>query len=147
MNNEVKAKIFAAYLGSPYRVDYLSVTTKQPSFKVEKCLTPFDLYHYAPYHVTSVYTMTLLLKPLSAISDEDALKLGKMYGWEVEGNPFGGDITLPDEDVIKLIKYHAEDMQFSHKEIDTLRGWGYDCGYAEIPSLIEAGIAIKKETE
>lgn len=111
----------------------------------------------------------LLLIPLSKITDEDAIEVAKI----ITGNNIcqivekrkgsilfyvdssssldeGLQIELKFTDYVGRIaqyaQYQSTCLFFYQRVVDFLRSRGYDCGYGEIPSLIEAGIAIDKTT-
>lgn len=115
--------------------------------------------------------MKLILTPLSQIIDEDAIEVAKMCD-----NGFIGkkqtsvrrshgklSITTNECDDVGVVRINVPPalfgVEFIHEElsgfasgrlhqktIDFLRSRGYDCGYAHISSLIEAGIAIDRTT-
>lgn len=100
------------------------------------------------YH--SCWPFKLLLKPLSKISDEDAMMCSGIIGEEIPD-----DYDLSSEEAKQAVKVFGQTLQKNlHKDdggvtprlLDFLRSRGYDCGYQNIPSLVEAGIAIL-ETE
>jgi len=87
----------------------------------------------------------LILIPLSDITDNHALEVA---------NILENDIVLEwgEELAIEMAKKIVNDMfkfPIRHLEkyiylLDYLRSKSYDCGYMNIPSLIQAGYAIKK---
>lgn len=85
----------------------------------------------------------LMLTPISEMSDEHAIEVAKIF-----------DPELLPEEMARVGRFFANrkdycfgDMDYNRTQqiIDYLRSVGYDCGYGSIPSLIEAGIAIKAE--
>lgn len=82
----------------------------------------------------------LILTPLSAISDEDAVGLAEIFGYDPVGK------------IVKCVmRYNQIELHFEHVVyriaitqpiIDYLRLRNYDLGYMGIRSLIDAGIAI-----
>lgn len=79
----------------------------------------------------------LILTPLSEITDEHAIEVGKIFGFKVQllenGKWLAKNLHNSKFDITTI-----KQMQV----IDYLRSMGYDCGYGDISSLIEAGIAI-----
>lgn len=84
-----------------------------------------------------------ILTPLSEITDEDAVEVGRIIGVI--------DKNCPIEDLSYWAGYTRKVYLNKHKYgsdrayhvIDYLRSKKYDCGYLHISSLIEAGLAIK----
>ncbi len=146
-------RIYAAYLGCKYLT-----SGEEP-----------DIFPIIGETITAIerYPKTfegdrLILKPLSSISDEDASKCASMCGLHTAGNR-----VIRMEDAV-FVDNDTYTLQISHRGYICLRKNGslynadmrgiyaflmkekYDCGYADIPSLIEAGIAIadtKNKTE
>ena len=115
----------------------------------------------------------LLLTPLALISDEDAIEVGKIILALAGGThiiPAIDNETETKDTTIKAVNIGPDGhllicykdtcglvlfIQDEYNEaqpivgvsmvIDYLRSRGYDCGFAHIPSLIESGIAIKRE--
>lgn len=85
----------------------------------------------------------LILTPLSAISDEDAVEVAKMVGYDDTGN---GKVCRSFININREIVLDFEQNVFYIKLdtpiIDYLRSRNYDLGYMGIRSLIDAGIAI-----
>lgn len=110
-----------------------------------------------------------ILSPLSEISDEDAIGVAKIIyqtnGWEVE-LPIKGDFKILKRsntgimigctnDMNLIIGHHSEILftdEFNdpyptalhYPAIDYLRSKSYDCGFQNINSLIDAGLAVQK---
>lgn len=97
----------------------------------------------------------LILTPLSAISDEDAVEVAKMllYTPEARGKHTAEDVMsaqYQEHDSERFFLY--ADMAFPavktmiyelpYEVADYLRSRNYDLGYMGIRSLIDAGIAI-----
>lgn len=92
--------------------------------------------------------LQLILTPISELSHEDATELAKILGWDYNNEP-DSDAHYDLEGLRDDIANNGDDVfdvGFTKCQIvlDYLRSKGYDCGYGEIPSLIEAGIAIPK---
>jgi len=80
----------------------------------------------------------LLLTPLSEITDEDAIEVARLNRVET---------SCPELVGHSIIHWRVKNgfvREFNAEMCDYLRSKGYDAGYLNIPSLIEAGIAIKK---
>ncbi len=117
----------------------------------------------------------LLLRPLSAITDDDcAFIYETIIGSTIGENRFsiqrqqGKSITVetvynidnaPDKRTYVYIPdsleiYYTQEGRIEYPDgvrmqeiIDYLRSKGYDCGRGSIPSLISAGIAVEDKTE
>lgn len=165
--NEMRCRIFAAYWGANcnqvmgatgkiIRISDLSVTVEFGENKTSSC---------------ELRDCKLILKPLSSISDEDAIEVAKILlpnyfanmqkGWlvsrdyAVTGYPYikvhhPKKVSSVQIDP-KLVNFDIDGMEDretgSHDmkpaaTIDYLRSKSYDCGYGSIPSLITAQIAI-----
>lgn len=93
----------------------------------------------------------LILTPLSAISDEDAVEVARMsmlsacYCWERWGSN-SSLLTVGKEIANDLFEDYGDPVLVAPKYlsniIDYLRSRNYDLGYMGIRSLIDAGIAI-----
>lgn len=87
----------------------------------------------------------LILKPFSEITDADceavvALMSQADYGpLDVTDIPSWLDEVMNGNSALSADYVSGQQVQII---IDFLRSRSYDCGYSEIPSLIEAGIAI-----
>lgn len=137
-SNEFLARVYGAYIGCEY-----FISDKHGTFTQK--ITPEVLHGI---YSGGIRKGKLLLTPLSAITDEDAIEAQRLH-FIGEGDPIVKDW--------KKIVYCAGELQFYRQDgvgyyslpinqpvIDFLRHKGYDCGYAHIISLIEAGIAISK---
>jgi len=87
----------------------------------------------------------LALTPLSEISDEDAIEVAKMFDASAPTSIFGRKVISYITDMANKPGWFNPDFEKIRLAFDKLREWGYDCGYGEIPSLIDAGIAIKNQ--
>lgn len=95
---------------------------------------------YNVINAHEIINCRLILTPLSAISDEDAVGLAEMFGYDPVGK------------IVKCVmRYNQIELHFeyvvyriviSQHIIDYLRSRNYDIGYMDIKSLIDAGIAI-----
>jgi hypothetical protein len=172
MNEINLAAMFAAYWGADVQICYPSSNFPQ-YLKVDakflsKYLRPTDkcpetLAYNAKWN-------KLCLKPLSSITDEDAIEVAKMIDYNitysfgvptyefdtVTGYNFekGCDIYIP---VVKVFDAEGKEHTLnvitesvihscdnSMHIIDYLRSKSYDLGYLNIPSLIKSGYAIEK---
>lgn len=88
---------------------------------------------------------SLLLTPLSQISDEDAIEVAALMA--CPNSSVKSKIEWGKYYIMQIIRLNGTySCLHLTKTIDYLRSKGYDAGYGEIPSLIEAGIAIDKTT-
>jgi len=129
-----------------------------------------DIFH------EPIYKCQLILTPLDKISDEDAVEVAKLAISKSEIKGFKVvQIRREDYSVKVIIEFDGKDgmgmywvnitsygmpqflkrvgstlhelhYQFLQCCIDYLRSKGYDCGYANLNSLIAAGVAVEKET-
>ena len=148
ISNKERARIFAAYWGAeiqmkdtdkPYLPEKIGRMNNLDECRVESIKTSTRgsiacIYSYRIQHAK------LILKPLSEISDEDAIEVSKVYGNNMPTKEEGMGI-------IKNCLYDYEEsnevtLHDGMRVCDYLRSKSYDCGYGSIPSLISAGIAI-----
>jgi hypothetical protein len=85
----------------------------------------------------------LILTPLSEISNDDAVEVAKIFKYQVSEHDKLKFLGL--ELVDSLVKYELDGFMLRDilAIIDYLRSKHYDCGYLQISSLIEAGLAVK----
>lgn len=105
-----------------------------------------ERFKYTPYD-----QCRLILTPLSAISDEDAVEVARMsllsarYCWERWGSN-SSILSVGREIANDLFEDFGDPVFVAPKYlsniIDYLRSRNYDLGYMGIRSLIDAGIAI-----
>jgi len=89
-------------------------------------------------HQVAIGVCQLILTPLDKISDEDAVEVCKfLYSNPALHNPERG------KSVATVGDWHS--TRKGVEVIDYLRSKGYDCGYANLNSLISAGVAVEKE--
>lgn len=171
ISNELRARIFAAYWGSKVKIDYPS--SNFPQYTVVDKLFHSKLQNKTESLATHYKWNKLILTPLCDITDDDAIEVAKILipqcferrakGWQISR-----DFTVTGYPYIKihhrLIMYSvqidprlvnfdldnmddretgAHDMKPT-TVIDFLRSKSYDVGYGDIPSLIDAGVAVSK---
>lgn len=132
ITNEMRARIFAAYWGAEITIGdngnvYPLVQLNGNAVCVGKNKLKVDMWW-------KIGHCRLILKPLSDISDEDAIYLF--------------NIVFPNmkHDKQSKINWGKYTVALSDKKhpVDYLRSKGYDLGYGSIPSLIAANVAINK---
>lgn len=106
---------------------------------------------YNVINANEIINCRLILTPLSAISDEDAVEVAKMallsarYCWERWGSN-SSLLSVGKEIANDLFEDYGDPVLVAPKYlsniIDYLRSRNYDLGYMGIRSLIDAGIAI-----
>lgn len=84
---------------------------------------------------------TFSIIPLSAMTDGDAIYIAQNILGYTEGYH-----EYFVETGKRYLSKNSNYMDTDREVIDYLRSRGYDCGYADIPSLIDAGLAIDKTT-
>lgn len=134
---EIKAKIFALYWGQEIMVWFYTGGEKAKS-----------LCKVAGNHMKSYYIERgcLEVKPLSSITDEDAIEVAKLMGWNrvlppnTEGHPLDFSVSVYD---FNWIKNKANDLsKYPIQVTDYLRSKGYALpafGYS-VDELVEAGV-------
>ena len=163
ISNEVLARIYGAYLGSPIqyqdtegktviatltgvsRADGLETTWDK---KKDGCVGDYLSFKANGRHDCDALHAKLILRPLSDITDEHAKQVAELmssleYG-ELDPDTISdwfNDIWIGNS---ALMSDYVDGRQLQGL-IDFLRSLGYDLGYGSIPSLIQAGIATKKE--
>jgi hypothetical protein len=73
ISNEIKAKVFAQYLGQKVITD-VEMTERLEGVELDCIRTDIGIYHFSVHN-----DEVLVLRPLSAITDEDAIKCAKIY--------------------------------------------------------------------
>lgn len=141
ITNEMKAKIFALYLGSPFQVEYVSVTDGTEKTLKHDCLTVFDLYIHNP-EKDKYHELKLILKPLSEITDDDLTEIAKMYGG-IRAKL--DDLHLQVIDANNMVpKWFYLKGDIPHTLVDFLRSKSYALPYIGI-DLFESSLAIPKQ--
>ena len=162
LNNEMRARIFAAYWGSEYVIlfdkdkysDPITIDRKVFAAMIEKPETP----------------RFIILTPLDEISDEDAIIIYGILCGVVKSDRYTVSRNKTDTNIESIYNVDANDddketLYIPHSLeiyanqggkivefdgiriqwcIDFLRSKSYDCGYGSIPSLIQSKIAIQK---
>lgn len=144
MTNKALARIFSCYIGCNFRYDgsvgiIREVAGVNRRMNIEEEAPTGD-----PYRVDRC---KLILKPLSELSYNadlcvkirEILDIREMFTNFMSDRVRFGYNALNTKDVLYL------EMPFP--VIDELRRCGYDCGFGDIPSLIDAGIAITAQNE
>lgn len=149
ISNEMRARIFAAYIPCQvlYRTD--TVTLKAVGITIDEDMVQVVTETgYVDWY--SIDGHKLALHDLKNITDEHLVKCYHLY-CEIAAY----DYTQDYKDVLTCAKHWLDKEGMKPlitytKLSDTLRSLGYDVGYQNIPSLIEARIAIdvtKTETD
>ncbi len=158
-SNEWLARMFAAYMGCDCDTTFTSKNGKI----ISKVTGIVNNYVFFKDVLETVHTSRLkpLLAPLSAISDEHAIEVAKMLQENTNCDWVGSDdLKKAIIDVCLGIcgQFDGDSDIFCHYYdpeeiglgatlithiIDYLRSKGYDCGFMGVPSLIDAGLAVK----
>jgi len=157
ISNELRVRIFGAYLFNHFRYDdffdesHISAAigwgcidnTKGVRFILDRC--------------------KLILRPLNLLTDEHAMTIAHLAGWRLgelsdSGESIDVSVDKFSRTSIDLHKMVVKEYIYSTghtlesplestlKIIDFLRKNGYDVGYGDIESLIQAGVAISSDT-
>lgn len=171
--NEFLARVYGAYIGCPVMLGDNDKHVLESVNRFENtvgCSLFGEVIAYFKFDECN-----LLLTPLSEISDEDAMKVFSMvvhpnidyprndyhfsktdsgstkviinndwYNSTLIIGSKNGIVWMPHKDNAR-VGACVYDYLRSNKRPDGTEKPVYDCGYAEIPSLIEAGIAIKTQ--
>lgn len=129
MDNKFLAACFAAYFGS-------KVNTQDGICEIH-AINQLGTHCHSKSRQSRFYGFDetkIILKPLSAISDEDATFISEKIMGFIERY-----VNLTHAE---LGKKYVKNREMKIEVIDYLRSKSYDCGFRHIPSLIDAGIAI-----
>ena len=86
----------------------------------------------------------LILTPLSKISDEDAVEVCGLVGWDASDKGKLLDCVLGSDNAIAFeFEMNIYRVKLSIEIIDYLRSKGYDLGHGNTTSLISAGSGLK----
>jgi len=163
-SNEWLARMFGAYMGCECDTTYQNskgeaIVSKTIGIVNNSVFFEIDLLGNVSIHLSRIKPM---LTPLSEISDADAIELAMIISedkipWRLVERDIGlisiydsvreNSIEIFEEE--RFVKMEYETGKFytcgwSLSMYDYLRRKGYDCGFMEVPSLIEAGLAVKK---
>lgn len=143
--NEFLSACFSAYMGCKVGVEQEGFKHPQKLIAVDAYVGTIQLRDEAIKltYYANVEVSKLQLKPLSEISDNADLcvvirrhlEIEEMFTNFMSDRVRYGHNALNTKDVLFV--------QFTIPLIDELRRLGYDCGFRDIPSLIDVGIAIK----
>lgn len=150
INKQLLSKIFSTYVGSKCKYVGERVWTREiagdlihilrgVNVKENKNFMESDMGLIVDYFTDS---HKLILCPLPEITDTDAVQVAILASKAVfEQDIFHGKAIVLDIHKNKPITTLHPKTIISI--IDFLRLREYDCGYGEIPSLIDAGIAVR----
>ena len=138
--NEIKAKVFAQYLGQ--QMGYYDGTVHQPPILSKFQLTEVGIYLTKPYN-----RHKLILKPLSAITDEEIIDLNRLLTLNYSKHlteTSDAKIFIEhilDEGSLDVVHYH---MYRIIQAIQFLQSCGYDLPNYLLngKTLHQAGLAI-----
>ncbi len=136
IDKELLTRILHTYWGC----DFYD-TDIEGSYPIEDINDTDGFVNHSPYE-----DIKLALTPLSDITDEDAIEVAKMFDASAPTIIFGRSVISYITDMVVKPSWFNPDYDVVRSAFDVLRGLGYDCGYANIPSLIEAGIAVNINT-
>lgn len=139
ISNEIKAKIFAQYFGAKceHRVFTIErVWEDRGEFNMDCDLIELCMDD------TEDYKTTLLLKPLSSITDEDAIEVAKFC--HISSHKDNHVLKHEGKDLIENYLYRQSNVNGINwlRVFDYLRSKGYALPYLNysIEDLVEAGI-------
>lgn len=131
--NEFLAAAFGAYYGCEVEVSHADDPDTVYT-KLAQEITLSELEDGETAH-------QLILTPLSEITDEHAIEVAAIMGFLNSMSGWGKwycQNGFPHNCALSADK--------QNRITDYLRSKSYDCGFRHLPSLIEAGIAIKKQS-
>lgn len=148
--NEFLARVYGAYYGAPvydtHKKEYArKVTAGTISYAEDGNLSPFILAIVPISEITDEHAIHIASRGYNARVGKCDIKSTRVYrtsgGVEVE-------LYAGENQTRYIQRWGIGYKTYEHDlaDIDKLREWGYDCGYGDIPSLIEAGIAINCNT-
>lgn len=161
LSNEQKAKVFALYIGGAIMTlegcgEIIGILAETDPFTRDYTKSLNDLDHAVRvdfgkgsnkgnnYGWFNTEECQLILKPLSKISDEDAISVAKLMP---NYDPL--DQTASDEEILEILVFDGKEATTEHIEelplkiYDFLRSKGYALPYMGI-DLFESGIAIEE---
>lgn len=143
ITKELRCKAIAAYLDckaeiGTTKVYLFGINSGEGELYSADLLEDGSIDHDAlPDTLYVIEECTLLLTPLSKITNEHAIEVAKIYYAGSGGWQQGKGIVL------MMLGNHIGQIELNKMIaiIDYLRSVGYDLGYGSIKSLIESGIA------
>lgn len=133
ITNEIKTKVFAQYLGQQFQTKLNDDSVKNYTLDITEM---FKFYNSIGFD-----NVKLILKPLSSITDEDAIEISKMF--LTDGNSLQSKIEFG-----KGVAYHYElGSYYTNRPIEIyqfLQSKGYDLSQYLLgnKTLFECGLAI-----
>ncbi len=124
ITDEIKAKVFAQYLGSKAKSEDDAIVIVYgimlpESSPLEENFHVLTYEDHLGHNQEMIEDVTLLLKPLSSITDEDAIELCKMFGFVnskiVDRNDY--KIALNDDSYTVVISYKGEVTVFKNQQV------------------------------
>lgn len=148
VTNEFLSAMFAAYWPTEFMVKGVATDVEDwDGYSIEEIkrngVTVFHNEHGC--HTFGYNEIVMALTPLSEISDEDAVEVCRMagYGAKNVGKVIG--IRIEERGWLRIeFENYVFAMSIRPYIVDYLRSRHYDCGFMHIPSLINAGLAVKK---
>ena len=135
--------MFAAYIGCECEIteaqDGITAKTKA---KISGVVS--ERVHFAGAGLFVHFSkLKPILTPLSEITDEDAVEVAKIARCRYKSIE---SIIVAGRELVTIYLDRSSNVSAIYwvNIIDYLRSKHYDCGYMHIPSLITAGLAIKK---
>ena len=150
-----KHKLYAAYLGCRIRLNetrfseegikdrvFTLDAVRDNGFRVKETGI---WYKFHDTRFGRPFADELILSPKSELRQKDALKIAMILGWydgeNIRASVKGGTV----EGLVEAIQERVNTiLNLSTPEVDYLRSEGYDCGYAQTLSLLDAKIAVKE---
>ena len=148
MDNKELMRVFAAYMPCKMKYDGYNPTLEVIGvLYAEGNLQVMDKTGHSDMWECNNYCK-LILKHLSKITDEDAMEVAKIlydkYVSEEEEKYRIVTYAALGGDFIKTLYKTPLTCDKIISIIDFLRSRGYDCGHGQIPSLLEAGLAVEE---
>lgn len=144
--NEFLQGMFAAYMGCEVmdvqngkRMIFTGITFH------EELLYYVDSHDSIHEEVQDYVNCKPILTPLSEITDEDAVEVVSIGGWspQNQGQMLDCRFDFNSNEFIANFEFSRYRVVLDFHVIDYLRSKHYDCGYMHVPSLIDAGLAVK----
>jgi len=139
---QLTAQICAAYFGCEVRMDLIETSIGVMLGMDTKYITVY--YNtYRLSHFVSFNEAKLVLRRLESLTDDEALHIHRSMFPESMELDFEG-IKLNIENLLQKSTWGFVPSN-TRNTIDYLRSIKIDIGYGDIPSLIDAGLAIEKK--